>query len=312
MKKQFIFLTLWGSLCMALAQGPYVFEEENGLVVIEAESNTGFGQWTPDTAIQGFSGDHYLVYQGVNYYNAPGNSLLKYYVNISKAGTYRFQWRSRITTGTSNTDHNDSWLRIPDAAAFYAQKSTNILYPHGSGMTPNPDGAGKDGWFKVYQNALNAWTWNTSTNDHDPHSIFVEFDSVGIYTIEISGRSTGHGIDRIVMYHSEVSSATALDLALPESPKSILSSIDDVIMDLKILSHPAAGYVEVLVPQPLLPQSLYSLKILDISGRVIRQLPGKILTENRGRIPVADLAPGVYVILLGSEGVLYKGRFLRL
>ncbi len=312
MKRKLTLLIFLGALLKLMSQEPYVFEEENGLVVIEAESTPSYGLWSPDTAILGYFGDNYLLYQGANYYNSPGNSLLTYKIQISKVGKYRFQWRSRIAKGTSNTDHNDSWLRIEDASKFYAQKSSSVLYPHGSGMSPNPEGAGSNGWFKIYQNVLNDWTWNTSTNDNNPYSIYVEFDSIGIYTIEISGRSNGHSIDRIVLYHSDVTTITALDASLPESPKSIISSIDEVIMELNIFPNPAKEYLEISLPQSLLQKNTYTLRILDVSGRVVKQFTKQKLKEKRRKITIDDIPSGIYFLSIISEKTLYKSEFVKL
>jgi hypothetical protein len=38
---------------------------------------------------------------------------------------------------------------------LFAEKGSSILFPKGSGQTPNPIGSGADGWFKIYMNQLN-------------------------------------------------------------------------------------------------------------------------------------------------------------
>ncbi|MFK7924431.1 MAG: T9SS type A sorting domain-containing protein [Bacteroidia bacterium] len=310
MKNLLFLFTFLGYLASLQAQDPFLFEEQNGLVVIETASAPDYGNWSLDTAILGFTGENYLVYQGANLYNSPGSSRLEYKVQINKAGKYRLQWRSRITIGSSNTDHNDSWLRINDASKFYAQKSANVLYPYGSGMTPNPEGAGKNGWFKVYQNVLNNWTWNTSTNDNNPHSIFVEFDSIGIYTIEVSGRSAGHAIDRIVLYHSDLSANQALDINLAESPKSVLSSISKEIINFNVFPNPAKDYVTLSIPTSL-PSSLRSLKIMDISGRLVKEITQHLSAQEKLIIPLTDIASGLYFLMLETEETIYRAKFAK-
>jgi hypothetical protein len=311
MKKTITLCFFFLSFFKLMSQDAFVFQEENGLVIIEAESTTGYGSWHPDTVISGYLGNNYLLYNGPDYFNSPGNSVLTYHIHVDKVGTYRFQWRSRIAKGTSNTDHNDSWLRIPDASKFYAQKSSDTLYPHGSGMSPNPDGAGANGWFKIYQNALSGWTWNTSTNDHDPYSIFAEFDSTGIYTIEISGRSNGHAIDRIVLYHSDISSANALDLNMPESPNSLVSSVDRMLITLNLFPNPTDRLLEISVPQSL-KNSKCAITIMDVSGRIVKQIDQEIFTENSGRIPIDGIPSGNYFIMVRAERIIFKGQFTKL
>ncbi|GAB1857219.1 hypothetical protein MHTCC0001_20550 [Flavobacteriaceae bacterium MHTCC 0001] len=189
------------------------FEEVNGLVVIEAENmnNVSTTQWTPKTNVAGFTGASYLSWDGSNNFATPGTGLITATIRINDPGEYRFQWRSKVGLGTSSTEHNDSWLRFPDADDFFGRKPAgSVVYPTGSGKTPNPAGSGADGWFKIYLSGTTDWTWNTATSDNDAHQIYVQFDNPGTYTIEISGRSKDHLIDRIVMFKNSVANPTAL------------------------------------------------------------------------------------------------------
>ena len=86
------------------------------------------------------------------------------------------------------------------AAAGYTRKDPE--------KTPNPEGASGNGYFKVYTNTL-GWNWATQTSDFDPHKVYAVFNSAGVYTIEVSGRSQGHFIDRMVLYKESQYSATA-------------------------------------------------------------------------------------------------------
>lgn len=176
----------------------YDYEEIDGLVLMEAENLEVISGWQEMTTSTGFTGAGYLNWQGGNSFNTPGSGVISTSIKINTPGTYFFQWRNRIGAGSSTTDNNDSWLRFPDADDFYGERGSSIVYPHGSGKTPNPNGAGSDGWFKVYANNLN-WNWTSNTSDNDPHSIYVTFNSAGTYTMEISGRSNNHLIDRIVL-----------------------------------------------------------------------------------------------------------------
>ncbi|WP_158211881.1 Ig-like domain-containing protein [Robiginitalea sediminis] len=176
------------------------FEEENGIVVIQAESGNLSGSWQRQSSASGFTGSGYIVWNGSDYFNNPGNGVINYTVRINSPGTYRFTWRSRVGIGDVSTEHNDTWLRIPDAADFFAQNGSSILYPKGSGKTPNPNGAGAGGWFKVFLSGTTSWTWSTRTSDFNGHNIYARFNSAGNYTIQLSARSRGHQIDKIVMY----------------------------------------------------------------------------------------------------------------
>ena len=102
----------------ALAFQPFEFKEVEGLLVIEVESGQDQENWVRDTSIANFTGSAYLLYEGPDRFNKPNTSTLVYKINIGTTGKYRFQWRSGIAKGTSNTEHNSSWLRFKDAAKF--------------------------------------------------------------------------------------------------------------------------------------------------------------------------------------------------
>lgn len=194
-----------------------LYLEKDGFVRIEAESILDANDWVKADSLGGFSGDGYLVWTKEDNFNTPGKGLLKYSVKITNPGTYQFVWSSRITQGTSNTDFNDSWLRIPTANDFYAEKDGGaIVYPKGSGKTPLPEGSGSNGWFKVYMNRVGEWFWRSSTSDRDPHNIYARFDSPGIYDIEISGRSKFHAIDQFVLFKTDKNLTVAKSAALSE------------------------------------------------------------------------------------------------
>jgi len=159
---------------------PYaqLFHEKDGLVRVDIENPSPIPNgWETDTSFVGFEGEGYLIWTEADNFSTPGNGFMRYSIEITNVGTYQFVWRSRIGAGTSNTEHNDSWLRIPTAADFYGEKASTgeRVYPKGVGKTPNPEGTSKDGWLKCYMNRLDEWFWRSSTNDGDPFNIFGMF-----------------------------------------------------------------------------------------------------------------------------------------
>ena len=195
------------------------FQEQNGLVVIEAESNASpFEERSGD----GSTGGQYLQWEGGDRFNNPGQGLTEYEVQIQAPGTYRVQWRNQAT-GSSNTEENDSWMKV-QADAFYGVRGSGVVCPKGYDPSQNdcsggsPNGAGSNGWFKVYANSTN-WSWQTATSDDEPHDLFARFDSPGTYTVQVSGRSNGHAIDRLVLY-SDAFSGNATNTSLDESPRA--------------------------------------------------------------------------------------------
>ncbi|MEM1001621.1 MAG: hypothetical protein AAGH46_03110, partial [Bacteroidota bacterium] len=180
--------------------GGATYEERDNLVIIEIENLDFSGtDWSLRTDVSGYTGSGYLSWDGNNNYNSPGIGTVTTTIRINNPGTYRFRWRSKVGTGNNSTEHNDSWLRFPDADNFYGERNGNRVYPNGSGQSPNPNGASSNGWFKIYLSGSTDWTWSTNTSDHDAHQIYVQFDTVGNYTMEISGRSSNHLIDRITL-----------------------------------------------------------------------------------------------------------------
>jgi len=207
--------------------GPAAFAEQDNLLVIEMESADSLpGNWPVESSgFSGSTGSGYLRYDGSNHFNNPGIDTVEYPIRIENPGTYRFQWRSIVGQGTNTTEHNDSWLKI-EADAFFAEKGGSTLCPKGFNSAENdcsggsPNGSGADGWFKVYRSGgpADAWSWSTNTSDNDGHSIFARFDSPGLYSILIAGRSAEHVIDRMVMYQPPVTTGQATDAGNPESP----------------------------------------------------------------------------------------------
>ena len=201
------------------------FDEENGLVVIEMESLTFDTNWILESTQSGFTGTGYLNNQ-TDSFGLPGIGTITASVNITNPGLYRFQWHNRIgiiDPMNPSTEHNDAWLRFPDASDFFSAEDTagtqDIKYPKGSGKTPVVNGAGSDGWFKVYTNNL-GWTWATQTSDNELQYVFVQFDNPGIYTMEISSRSAGHLIDRATLHRVSDNYTEGQLFSAPESQNS--------------------------------------------------------------------------------------------
>ncbi len=215
-----------GTLDVGVDGADGVFQEENGIVVIEAESGDYPANWAEETTFSGFTGDGYLRYDGSDHFGTPGFDAIAYQVAITNPGTYQFQWRNTFGFGSSPTDHNDSWLKI-EADSFYGQKGGSTVCPKGYDPAENdctgaaPAGAGSSGWFKIYRSGGNQgqWTWSTNTSDNDPHAIFARFDSPGVYTILVSGRSKHHTIDRLVLSKSDYS-GNPQSTSLAESTQS--------------------------------------------------------------------------------------------
>lgn len=190
----------------------FIFNEKKGLVTVEFEDAELSEDWKQKSDGNGFSGKGYMVWEGSQHLGTPGNGVAIYKIKIDNPGTYQFLWKSAVKTGNNGTEHNDTWLRFNDASDFYGGKGTSKVYPRDTGKTPNPEGASKDGWFKIYRSGNDLdFKWQSSTFDNNGHDVFVVFENPGIYTMEVSARSSGHGIDKFVLFSNALTKAEAID-----------------------------------------------------------------------------------------------------
>lgn len=288
-----------------------IFKEAGGILRVDVTSTTSpLGQWVLRDSLAGAIDGDYLEFEGPNFFNAPGNSTLTYKIRITTTGTYLFNWRSRITEPNETTEYNDSWLRCPDADLFYAERSGSRVFPRGSGRTPNPEGSSRENWFKVYQNRANEWFWRASTSDRDPHSIYMQFDNPGDYTIEIAGRSKGHAIDRFVLIHSSAAAAAAQDLAQPESDRVTTSVATITTEQLRLYPNPASNFLNFPTPAGL-PAGDYNINIHDQSGKRLSQLRLRLNAGQSTPLDVHDLPHGAYFLTLTAGNTIYRGRFVK-
>ncbi len=215
------------------------FIEQNGRVIVQVESAPIANGW-----VQGTDGSVVYYEATQNSLSNPNSGVLNYDIQITTPGVYRFNWRSKINEGTSNTDANDNWLKFPNDnnVWFFGHKGSvsseqqlinllegsqnNIVFPKGSNRittATTPEGAGSSGFFKVYMNSTANWPWTANTSDFDAHQIFVRFVNPGTYKMQISNRSKGHAIDKVALYKIDTYgngySTTTLTNA-PESPRN--------------------------------------------------------------------------------------------
>ena len=162
------------------------FQESDGLLVIDVESLPPTGQWSVENSIPNFIGNSYYIWRGDNFFSPAnaGMGTIRFDFRIENAGNYRMRWRSYIGEGNLGSEYNDSWVRFPTG--------TNVPGEHGI-----------NGWTKIYQGHLNTWSWDSWTVDFNPMAIR-QFFPAGDHFFEISGRSTGHALDRIVLHMESI------------------------------------------------------------------------------------------------------------
>lgn len=167
------------SVCPVVAD---TFVENDGILIMEAESSAAQGDWGLERSVDGFSGNGYLRWNGSDSFavSTAGRGAITYRFRIKRAGNYELLWRSRITRGNNRTEHNDSWARFPTGQNIRGEQGLN-------------------GWTKVYMSTLNKWAWQSATVDNVGRRVRQYF-SAGEHTFQISGRSNGHAIDRIALF----------------------------------------------------------------------------------------------------------------
>lgn len=188
--------------------------EKDGILVCEMEHAELQEKWTlrpasftNDVTMAGSLGDGWIEWAGAQYQvttisdESKANGISIYRFKINTAGDYTFRWRSKQYTSVASGDAgNDSYVKF----------ETGTPLP----MTAN-DGSTQTitKFTKVWVQSQADWSWNTS---FEPlHGVFVSNPQVhyeaGIHEIRIAGRSTGHAIDRFVLYHSSIGGTAALN-----------------------------------------------------------------------------------------------------
>jgi len=278
------------------------FEEKDGLLIIEAENfDIGTSRWERKTDKPGYTGISYLEWTGNDSFNSASSTSLSKIsakIKINKAGKYRFSWRNRIGFGSNTTEHNDTWLRFPDASDFYGEKPDGSrTYPKGSGKSPNPEGAPWnapfDGWFKVYANNL---SWNNSANtgdNADGRPVYVEFEEPGVYTLELSGRSKNHQIDRIIL------SNNGTDALNPATPASLCSNLVNNTAETS-LSSLGIKVFPIPTKDRLFIEGLEISDQLEIWDMMGRRVIYKVAISNE--LDLSHLPKGFYVLRIAKKG----------
>jgi hypothetical protein len=213
------------------------FESVDNMVVIEAESLPINEDWQVMSEFEGYTGDGYLGWAGQDHFNDPTNGVMQVDVRINTPGRYQIQWHARIGKGDDPTEHNDTWVRFPDADDYYGLKGEDgaeirryarpqcedTAFIESVESMPDvesatcPEGSTRDGWMKVYSIGATDWKWTGRTSDNDASEVMAEFGEAGVYTLEFAARSEVHLMDRIVLHEESIGQDTFGDLSLPET-----------------------------------------------------------------------------------------------
>ncbi|MEM9445468.1 MAG: Ig-like domain-containing protein [Verrucomicrobiota bacterium] len=165
----------------------YYEGSEDGVVVMDIEFDSPNNLWSEERSIASYTGNSYYV-ATADSFQQPGFGTLNYPFVVTKDGNYQFQWRSYITIGDNNTEHNDNWARLIEA----------------DGKTVDPankrDLDPKDDWYKIYMNTIGKWTWQARNVDNNAQPVHWDLVTGKQYVLQVSARSRGHAIDRLLLW----------------------------------------------------------------------------------------------------------------
>ena len=172
------------------ASGGPLFEDPNGVVVMEIESGSlaKGHSWRGETKMEGYTGKGYYTWRGGNMYGSPGRGVIGFRFRISKKGKYHLRIRNRHDFHDS-TEQNDCWTKLDNHK-----------------------------WIKTFSSKRGEWTWRTNFEYSGNNKPAAVWDlRAGTHTLLISGRSTGFSIDRIHLYLDGTPSKVGEDTSLPET-----------------------------------------------------------------------------------------------
>ncbi len=171
------------------------FFESNGIVVMEVESMPhDTTHWSLETEIEGFSGTGYLVGK-TNTFNKGGFGTIRYPLKVSTSGVYQLNWKVRITEGDHRGEHNDAFARVLD-------EKEGLL----DTVDPENERDADPNWYKVFMNRLGQWSYDSKNKDGVGIALAWQLEAGKTYFFEISVRSQGVGLDRIVLWERSLHS----------------------------------------------------------------------------------------------------------
>lgn len=167
-------------------------EEVDGLLVFEAERFELKGAWKLGEDADKASGGKYIYFDGANsYQNVNSANNISYTFKINNPGTYNLKWTMRQPAEEAGGDlGNDAWVYFSDDVG----RANNEILTNFVKFVGRSDTNGN-------------FTLNGAADiNHTSYQIFVVFPSAGNYTMNMSGRSHGFQVDRIIL-NKDVSAA---------------------------------------------------------------------------------------------------------
>lgn len=166
------------------------FNENDGLVVIEAESTTSsLRKWKKKTDVKDFKGESHLEFTGNKPESGPAHSPLKYTFKINKSGNYKLVLRAHKRLISDRQDIcNDCFVSLKGDFKSGNKTPLDILKED----------------TKMFGGSATKWAYATKLDaKHKKYDPVYAFKKGETYTITISGRSKNFNLDRFMFVHEE-------------------------------------------------------------------------------------------------------------
>ncbi|MEM6964063.1 MAG: T9SS type A sorting domain-containing protein [Bacteroidota bacterium] len=319
MKKQniyiitlFLFFICGNANAQTPCNGNNLYEEQDGLLVIEMETGILSEQWQTGNTEPNYTGDGYIYWSGSQFFGETGKGPVEYPIKINTPGTYKFTWRMAVGLGTQVSEHNDTWLKI-DADDFYGEKATgHLVKPRPQCESdPNadcPQGTSKNGFFKVYGQSTD-FIWASYTSDHDAHAIFATFDEPGEHLITINARSSWCLLDRMVLQLvGTVGNSTAQNLNTPPSDcTENTTNTKELENEVKFNLFPNPIQDQLNIQTEAYAEANFS--IFDLNGKI---LCGGPINGQSTDVDVTNFQQGIYIFQITHKNKTQVKRFVKL
>jgi hypothetical protein len=162
-----------------------VIEENNGLLVFEAERFKLKGKWKLGRDAEKASGGKYIYFDGPNSYKGVNmENVISYTFKINNPGNYSVKWMMRQPNGERGTDKgNDVWIYFSNDIGY----AKDLQLKH---------------FEKYYGRSDDNFTLNGVAEIHGAgHGwLTAKFTKTGTYTLNIGGRSHGLQIDKLLFF----------------------------------------------------------------------------------------------------------------
>ena len=187
----FIGLLLLTFLTSSVAAQAQPWQEQNGLVVIEAEHIDLVGDWVVENSHAGYTGSGFIRWNGPNYFGTPGNGVIAIPFEVNSSGDYFVKLRMSHKGAPAGDQWNDVWMKMNDNGTF-----VKAVHP------------------STYMN--DGFTFHTTLEPSGGVFAPPKYNlQAGRHTLYLSGRSFNLRLDRIHIYKSGTP-----DPENPNSPES--------------------------------------------------------------------------------------------